>query len=75
MPDALPVTTKDDAIIVEGLFVFLQDGDWAQVGQAMDLKIFLRVPLEVAREHASTRKMVTNNISRTRGLTLALIRR
>ena len=63
VPNALHIHSSQRVVIAEGLFLLLDKGDWSKVGQAFDVRIFLGMPLQSAREIASARKSLTNNIS------------
>jgi pantothenate kinase len=51
-------------VLIEGLYVLLDDGPWREVSACFDLRWFLEVPRELARERLIRRHMAAWKIDR-----------
>lgn len=63
VPGALHLGRQHAVVVVEGLFVLIPKAPWSSPRDKYDLAIYLHVPLEVSRHHASVRKAAGNGIS------------
>jgi len=50
VPGAIRIGPKERLVLVEGNYLLLAEGAWAQVAGLLDLSVFLVQPLEVVRE-------------------------
>lgn len=64
IPDAQRVSAETRVVLVEGLYLLLDEPVWREVGAAFDLRWYLDVPAATARERLIRRHMQAWNLDR-----------
>lgn len=63
-PDAQQVSPDTRVVLIEGLYLLLDDGPWREVSEAFDLRMYLDVPADEARRRLIARHMQAWNLDR-----------
>ena len=57
------IAEDTEIVLVEGLFLLMNQDGWEAIAKELDVAVFIDVPLDLVREVATARKARTNKIS------------